>query len=86
MEWECNCYLYTALCFFVNQVEAGGGPGGNIGVGVLLLLVYGSVFSVIQVEAGGGQGENVGMGVYLLLVSDSVFCQPSGSRRVQEGM
>ena len=25
-------------------MEAGGGQGGNIGVGVLLLLVYGSVF------------------------------------------
>ena len=44
-------------------MEAGGGQGGNFGVGVLLLLVYGSEFSVSPVEAGGGQGGNVGVGM-----------------------
>ena len=44
-------------------MEAGGGQRGNIGVGVLLLLVYSSEFSVSPVEAGGDQGGNVGVGV-----------------------
>ena len=32
--WECNCYKYTALCFFVSRVEAEEDQGGNVGVGV----------------------------------------------------
>ena len=52
--WECNCYYYKSFfsnqvlvygsVFSVSPVEAGGGQGENVGVGVSLLVVYDSVF------------------------------------------
>ena len=70
--------------FSVSPVEAGGGQGGNIGVGVSRLLVYSSVF-FLSTEWKGGGSERECWGGIVTVISIQLcvfFCQPSESRMV----